>query len=186
VSILPPDKLVPVASLEAYLFNPTGRDWGKLLMPFSPPLPRKGQVQLASFFADVFVEDEHGAVWWVNGLEERVDRIAINLDKAIERISREHLVMLKTKLLEQLIKGDRLLPAGMLYGLKTPRSQGGKYHPDNIGTATIADTFAYLGQLFREKQAPPPAGPAARPDPKQKSKPSNSKPSNSKLWGKKK
>lgn len=175
MSILPPEKLVPVASLEAYLFDPTGQDWGKLLQPFHPPLPREGQVIYASFFGDVFVEDPDGGVWWVNGMEERVDRFAINREKASDRIAREHLVTLKTKLMEQLIKSDKLLPAGLLYGLRTPRSQGGKYLPDNIGTATIADTFGYLGQLFRAKNTSPPAG-----EPESKS---NSK---SRKWGKKK
>jgi hypothetical protein len=177
MSILPPEKLVPVAALEAYMFDPTGQDWGRLLQAFHPPLPREGQVVWASYFGDVFVEDSGGAIWWVNGMEERIDRIAINRDKAAERISREHLAMLKTKLLEQLIRGDKLLPAGMLYGLKTPRSQGGKYHPDNIGTASIADTFAYLGQLFRAKATQP--APAGEEQAKSKSK------SGSKLWGKK-
>jgi hypothetical protein len=170
---LPPKKLVPVASLEAYQFDPMGQDWGRLLQPFSPPLPREGEVILASFFGDVFVEDRDGGVWWVNGMEERVDRFAINRDQALARIEREHLVTLKTKLLEQLIKADRLLPVGLLYGLKTPRSKGGKYLPDNIGTAPIKDTFAYLGQLFKAKQAPPPKSTVASA--KQKSK-----------WGKKK
>jgi hypothetical protein len=182
MSILPPDKLIPVAALEAYLFDPTGQDWGRLLQPFSPPLPREGQVIYASYFGDVFVEDVDGAVWWVNGMEERVDRVAMNRDKAAERIEREHLVMLKTKLLEQLIRGDRLLPAGMLYGLKTPRCNGGQYHPDNIGTAPIKDTFEYLGKLFRAGQTRPPAGPVT--DPKQKPKPKAKPKSN--LWGKKK
>jgi hypothetical protein len=174
MSILPPEKLLPVASLEAYVFDPTGQDWGKLLQPFHPPLPREGQVICASFFGDVYVEDPDGGVWWVNGMEERVDRFAINRDKASDRIASEHLVTLKTKLMEQLIRSDKLLPAGLLYGFRTPRSQGGKYHPDNIGTATIADTFAYLGQLFRAKNA----SPAGEPEPT-----SNSK---SRKWGKKK
>jgi hypothetical protein len=177
MAILPPEKLLPVASLEAYVFDPAGQDWGKLLQPFHPPLPREGQVICASFFGDVYVEDPDGGVWWVNGMEERVDRFAINRDKASDRIAGEHLVTLKTKLMEQLIRSDKLLPAGLLYGLRTPRSQGGKYHPDNIGTATIADTFAYLGQLFRAKNASPPA-PAGEPEPT-----SNSK---SRKWGEKK
>lgn len=177
MSILPPSKLVPVAPLEAYLFDPSGQDWGTLLAGFSPPLPRKGQVQLASYFGDVFVEDDDGAVWWVNGLEGRVDRIAINLDKAIERIESEHFGMLKTKLMEQLIKGDKLLPAGMLYGLKTPRGEGGKYHPDNVGTASIADTFAYLGAQFRAKQNAPAT--------EQKPTLAEAKPNKS-FWGKRK
>lgn len=163
MSVLPPSKLAPIAPLEAYLMDPDQfKDrWAEFLAPFSPPLPREGQVILASFFGDVFVEDMDGAVWWVNGMEERVDRIAINRDKAVQRIAAENLVMLKTKLLEQLIKGDMLLPAGMLYGLKTPRSEGGKYHPDNIGTAPIADSFAYMGVRFRNANAAPPKPPAA-------------------------
>jgi hypothetical protein len=184
MSILPPEKLVPVATLEAYMFDPTGQDWGRLLQAFHPPLPREGQVIWASYFGDVFVEDGDGAIWWVNGMEERVDRIAINRDKAAERLSREHLAMLKTKLLEQLIKGDRLLPAGMLYGLKTPRCNGGRYHPDNIGTAPIRDTFDYLGKLFRAASARPHAGPVA--DPKQKPKPASKSKPKSNMWGKKK
>ncbi len=176
MAVLPPDKLVPAAALEAYLMDPTPFPWGALLAPVSPPLPRAGEVRLASFFGDVFVEDEHGAIWWVNPLEERVERIAINLDKAIERINREHLTMLKTKLIEAMIVSDKLLPTGMLYGLKTPRAEGGRYHPDNIGTASVADSFAYLGARFQAKHAPamPPEPPAA--DPKSKSS----------LWGKNK
>lgn len=154
MAILPPDKLVPAASLEAYLMDPQPYQWGPLLAPFSPPLPREGQVILASFFGDVFVEDRDGGVWWVNGLEARVDRAGITRDQFLERLDREHLTMLKTKLLEAMIVQDKLLPAGMLYGLMTPRSEGGKYSPDNVGTAPVAASMAYLGEQFRIKNAP--------------------------------
>jgi hypothetical protein len=176
--ILPASKLAPVAGLDAYVMDPMPYNWGPMLAPFSPPLPREGQVVLASFFGDVFVEDKNGAVWWLNGMEERVDRIAISNKQFLERVSREHLTMLKTKLMESLIVGDELAKAGTIYGLKTPRSEGGKYHPDNIGAAPIADAFAYMGELFRKKNAPPPdpaKGPKAAPE-KQKSG----------FWGKKK
>jgi hypothetical protein len=182
MAILPPEKLVPVAELDAYLMDPTPFAWAELLAPFCPPLPREGEVILASFFGDVFVEDADGAVWWVNGLEARVDRIAINRDKALERMAQEHLVMLKTKLLEQMIRGDKLLPVGMLYGLKVSRSDGGRYHPDNLGTARVADAFAYLGDQYRRKSAAQPKAPetAAVATPKRKQK------KKSGLWGKKK
>ena len=181
--ILKPEQLQPVAALEAYQMDPMPflAQWGGFLAPFCPPLPRNGQVIVASYFGDVFVEDPDGAVWWVNGLEERVDRIAINREKALERIALENLVMLKTKLMEQLIKGDMLLPVGMLYGFKTPKSEGGKYHPDNIGTAPIADAFAWMGARFQAAQIPPPKPPEAappRPAPREKDK--------SPFWGKKK
>ena len=182
MAILPPEKLVPVAELDAYLMDPTPHDWAKLLAPFCPPLPREGQVMLASFFGDVFVEDPDGAVWWVNGLESRVERIAINRDKALERISQDNLVTLKTKLMEQMIRAGRLLPAGMLYGLKVSRADGGRYHPDNVGTAPVAEAFAYLGDQFRRSNPPSPKAPetaaVAAPAPKQKQK--------SGFWGKKK
>src|SRR5690606_23264347 len=97
---------------------------------------------------DAFVEDEHGAVWWVNGLEARVDRCAISREQFIQRLEHDHPVMLKTKLMEQLIKADRHLPAGKIYGLKTPRGEGGSYHPDNVGVAPVADAFAFLGRRF--------------------------------------
>jgi hypothetical protein len=182
MSVLPPNKLVPIATLDAYMMDPDQfkDQWGAFLAPFSPPLPREGQVIMASYFGDVFVEDASGAVWWVNGLEERIDRIAINRDKAVERVAAENLVMLKTKLLEQLIKGDMLLPKGMLYGLKTPRSEGGKYHPDNVGTAPIADALAYMGARFRNASA-------AKPKPPEAARPGNGKGNDkSPFWGKKK
>lgn len=151
--IIPAEKLVPHTSLEAYVFDPTGQDWGKLLAPYSPPLPREGQVILASYFGDVFVEEGSGAVWWVNGLEARVDRIAKTRDDFITRIDSEHLPMLKTKLMEALIVQNRLLKTGMLYGLKRPRSEGGGYETDNVGTAPIADAFAFMGAEFKKKSA---------------------------------
>jgi hypothetical protein len=186
MAILPPEKLVPVAEFDAYLLDPAPYKWGGLLAPFCPPLPREGQVILASFFGDVFVEDTDGAVWWVNGLESRVDRIAINREKALERMAQDHLVMLKTKLLEQMIRGDKLLPAGMLYGLKVSRADGGKYHPDNLGTAPVADAFAYMGDEYRRKsprRKAPEAAVAAAPSKARKAKKPKQK---SGFWGKKK
>lgn len=188
MSILPPKKLAPVAELDAYVMNPEQfkDQWASLLAPFCPPLPREGEVILASFFGDVFVEDTDGAVWWVNGMEERVDRIAINREKAMERIAAENLISLKTKLMEQLIKGDMLLPVGMVYGLKTPRAEGGKYHPDNIGTAPIAEAFAYMGDRFKAANVPPPKPPeAAAPVAAVKKDDGKSK-EKSPFWGKKK
>jgi hypothetical protein len=192
MAILPPEKLVPVAELDAYLMDPAPHDWAKLLAPFCPPLPREGQVILASFFGDVFVEDRDGAVWWVNGLESRVERIAINRDKALERMAQDHLLMLKTKLLEQMIRGDKLLPVGMLYGLKVSRADGGKYHPDNLGTAWVADAFAYMGDQYRRKNAAAPQAakpvvtPAAPSKGKKAKKPKQKSGSTSGFWGKKK
>jgi hypothetical protein len=174
MAIVPASKLVPVAPLEAYVLDPTPFDWAALVAPFSPPLPREGQVIMASFFGDVFVEDRDGAVWWVNGMEERVDRIAISRDQFLERIGREYVVMLKTKLLEMLIVENKLVAVGKLYGLMTPRSEGGRYSTDNIGVAPIADAFAFMGALFAKKNTPPAPAPAA-PEPKKKSG----------LWGKK-
>jgi hypothetical protein len=179
MAILPPEKLIPVAELDAYLMDPVPYDWAKLLAPFCPPLPREGQVILASYFGDAFVEDRDGAVWWVNGLEARVDRIAINRENALKRIGQDALVTLKTRLLEQLIVADMLLPVGKLYGLKVPRSEGGRYHPDNVGTAPVADAFAFMGDQFRRANAQPKAAEQAAADaPKRKQK--------SGLWGKKK
>jgi hypothetical protein len=187
MAILPPEKLIPVAELDAYLMDPTPFAWGELLAPFCPPLPGEGQVIMASYFGDVFVEDRDGAVWWVNGLEARVDRIAINRDHALKRIAQDCLVTLKTRLMEQLIVTDRLLPVGMIYGLQVSRSEGGRYHPDNVGTARIADAFAYMGDQFRRKNTPPPKTPepvvAAAPAAKQKKQKSGSRPG---FWGKKK
>jgi hypothetical protein len=152
-----------------------------MLAPFSPPLPREGQVIAASFFGDVFVEDADGAVWWVNGMEERVDRFAINREKGLERIGVENLVTLKTKLLEQLVKADKLLPVGMLYGLRTPKSEGGQYHPDNIGTAPAAEAFAFMGTLFQRANAPAPKPPEAMP-----ATPGAKEKDKSPFWGRKK
>jgi hypothetical protein len=187
MALLPPEKLVPVAELDAYLMDPVPYDWAKLLAPFCPPLPREGQVILASYFGDAFVEDKEGAVWWVNGLEARVERIAINREQALQRLGQDHLITLKTKLMEQMIVADRVLPVGMLYGLKTPRSEGGRYHPGNVGTASVENAFAYLGDQFRRKNAPSPEAPemaaAATPTPESKQKKQKSKPG---FWGKKK
>ncbi|HEV7691451.1 MAG TPA: hypothetical protein VGO52_11530 [Hyphomonadaceae bacterium] len=185
MSVLPPKKLIPVAPLQAYVMDGElfKTQWAGFLAPFVPPLPREGEVILCSYFGDVFVEDTQGAVWWVNGMEERVDRIGINRDKAMERIEADNLVTLKTKLMEQLIKADMLLPVGMLYGLRTPRAEGGKYHPDNIGTAPIADAFAYMGVRFRNANAEKPKPPeAAKAAGAAKDNDKNKSP----FWGKKK
>ncbi|MEP7211183.1 MAG: hypothetical protein ABI740_10135 [Alphaproteobacteria bacterium] len=154
MAILAAAQLVPAAALDAYVMDPTPYAWGPLLAPYSPPLPPSGLVILASYFGDVFVEDEAG-VWWVNGLEARVDRAAPSREAFVERLNRDHLTMLKTKLMDALIIADKLLPAGMLYGLKTPRSEGGAYSPDNIGTAPVGVSFTYMGDLYRQKAAPP-------------------------------
>jgi hypothetical protein len=159
--------------LNHYTMDPTPYDWSKLLAPFCPPLPRQGAVFMASYFGDAFVEDADGAVWWVNGIEERVDRAAINRTQFIQRVEAEHLVMLKARIVDMLIVGDKLLKVGMVYGLKTPRSEGGKYHVDNLGAAKVEDAFAYMGQRFLEKSAPATEPPAPEPKPK------------SGLWGKK-
>jgi hypothetical protein len=181
MALLPPEKLIPVAELDAYLMDPTPYNWAELLAPFCPPLPREGQVILASYFGDAFVEDNDGAVWWVNGLEGRVDRIAINRENALQRIGQDALVTLKTKLMEQMIVADRLLPVGMIYGLTVSRAEGGRYHPDNVGTAPVANAFAYLGDQFRGKNAPEPVA-AAAPASRKKQKSG----SRQGFWGKKK
>jgi hypothetical protein len=186
MAILPPEKLMPVAELDAYLMDPTPYKWAELLAPFCPPLPREGQVILASYFGDAFVEDNDGAVWWVNGLEARVDRIAINREHALKRIGKDALVTLKTRLMEQLIVADMLLPVGMLYGLKTPRSEGGRYHPDNVGTAPVADAFAFLGDHFRRKNTQPSKAPEAAATAAPASRKKQKSGSRSGFWGKKK
>jgi hypothetical protein len=185
MAILPAEKLVPAAELDAYVMDPAPYNWAELLAPFCPPLPREGQVILASYFGDVFVEDRDGGVWWLNGLEARVERIAINRESALQRIGQDHLITLKTKLMEQMIIADRLLPVGMIYGLSVSRADGGRYHPDNVGTARIADAFAYLGDQYRRQNSSPktPEAVAAEPAPASSQKKQTSK---SGFWGKNK
>jgi hypothetical protein len=65
----------------------------------------------------------------------------------------EHGVYLKAALVDALVRADMLLKPGMLYGLRQPISEGGRWHPDNIGAAPIADAFAYWGEQFRRAQA---------------------------------
>jgi hypothetical protein len=144
---------VPAADLKNYVWDPSPHDWGRLLAPFTPPLPREGEILLVSFFGDVFIEGKDGAAWWLNGIEGTVAKVAISRQAFVDRINRDHINMLKTPLLERLFVRDKLLKTGMLYGLKTPRAEGGQYSIDNIGAASVEDTFAYLGQRFQAKVA---------------------------------
>ncbi len=173
---MPATRLEPASPvLNHYTMDPTPYDWSKLLAPYCPPLPRAGAVFMASYFGDVFVEDVDGGVWWVNGIEERVDRVAINRAQFLQRVEAEHLVMLKARIVDLLIAGDKLLKTGMIYGMKTPRSAGGKYDVNNLGAARIEDAFAYMGQRFLEANAPASQPESPTSEPKLKSG----------LWGKK-
>jgi hypothetical protein len=154
MTVIPPEDLKPRKwSLVHYTMDVQRDDWGVLLAPFTPPLPREGAVVLVSFFGDVFVEAADGAIWWVNGTEARVDRIAASKDEFEARLAEEYVVMLKTPLVDMMEAFGRLPGPGRMYGLKTPRHEGGKYESDNIGTASVADSFAYMGGVFAAKQA---------------------------------
>ncbi len=143
----------PRAQLEVYTMDVMRDDWGTLLAPFVPPLPREAGVILASYFGDVFVKGPEGEIWWLNGLEARVDRIAASQEAFEQRLLTEYFLMLKTMLLEELVDAKKVLAPGRLYGLKVPRSEGGQYTADNIGTSPIADAFNYMGYLFHQKRA---------------------------------
>jgi len=128
-------------------------DWGDLLAPFSPPVPGRGAVMLASLFGDVFLEVGGGEIWWVNAQISQVDAIATARDAFIAQVEAEPLEYLKTTLVDALVRQEMVLKPGMLYGLKQPPSEGGRWHPDNIGAAPIAEAFAYWGDRFRRAQA---------------------------------
>lgn len=139
--------------------------WGELLAPFSPPLPRDGQVVLASLFADVFVRDGAGAVHWVNGHHSRVDIVALSQQQFEQRLAAEHVAFLKSTMVDMLTVAGRGLPEGRLYGLLKPVQEGGRWAIENVGTASLADAFAYHGSRF----VPPPE-PAAPESAKAKKK----------------
>lgn len=180
MSDIPFDKMMPGSlNLDLYGMDPNPYDWGTLLAPFSPPLPREGKVIMASYFGDVFVMDPDGGIWWVNGIEERVDRAALTLEQFRQRVINEHLVMLKARFIDSLVVGDRMLKPGMMYGLKTPRSEGGQYHVDNFGAAKVEDAFGYMGSRFLARNAP-------EPDPLGLKSVKITTDKKSGLWGKKK
>lgn len=153
--MIAPAKVPPPldATLALYLMDVQRDDWGALLAPFCPPVPGRGEVILASLFGDVFLELGGGEIWWVNPQLTRVDSIAPSREAFVERTKTEYVAFLKTALVDALIRQDMLLKPGMLYGLKQPASEGGRWHPDNIGAAPIADAFAYWGDLFRRARA---------------------------------
>jgi hypothetical protein len=129
-------------------------DWGRHLSPWSPPLPNAGQVVLASHFGDVFVEGPDGVVWWLNAHEDRVEKAAKSHKDFFKRVEKDPATYLRKPLIDQLIKANQLIPVGAMYGLKTPIAEGGRWTIDNVGAASIADAFAYLGSLHLQRKRP--------------------------------
>lgn len=143
---------IPPAALP-YLLDVQRSDWGALLAPFSPPVPGSGSVAIVSLFGDVFLEVGGGEIWWINAQAGQVETAAPSLKVFLEKLETEHDRYLRTALADALTERRMALKEGMLYGLKQPASEGGRWDPDNIGAAPIAEAFAYWGDQFRRAQA---------------------------------
>jgi hypothetical protein len=164
--ILTPKDLIPVDStLKGYTQDPNGLDWPRLLALFVPPLPQAGEIIVLSHFGDLFISQPDGSVLWLNPQMGRIDTVARTREAFIERLNTDYVAMLKTPLVEQMIRLDRLLKAGMFYGLMQLPRDGGRWHPDNIGAAPAADAFAFWGAEFRKANPNPQIGSIVRDGP---------------------
>lgn len=145
----PPEYVALDPTLANYMLrNISSYDWGKLLAPWVGPLPGDGSIITASVIGDLFVRGPDRRIYWLEAPAARVTVVARHNIEFDNRMGFEHPAFFKTPLIDQLIRAERFLQNGQIYGLMKPPAEGGRYHPDNVGITDVVGAFTYWGSLF--------------------------------------
>lgn len=136
---------------DGYLIDHTESDWKKLLGFWEWLLEDEMAVSpwLMSRFGDLFFIDETGRVHWLNISDGELTEVAASEDEFIELLESDECAedWFQFALLDELKKADMTLAEEQCFGFRNLPVLGGEYEIHNVAVWSIADYWAYCGQI---------------------------------------
>jgi hypothetical protein len=141
-----------MVNIRNYLIELDGRSWGKLLAPWSPPLPARFTVWMVNRLGDVLAVFEDQSVHFLDVGRGDLSRIADNREDFVFHMDQDSNAndWLAIPLVDHCVFAGLILKPGQCYGYKTPPVLGGDYAIDNLVPTDLSEHFEVLGDLFRQ------------------------------------
>jgi hypothetical protein len=136
-----------------YLIDPAGKDWPRLLAPWSPPLPPRFTMWLVNRLGEPFVLDESGHVIRLDVGAGIAETVASSREEFARLLETDANAQLWLRL--RLIDGCRL--AGMplrpdeCYGFRLPPTLGGRHEPANLAPTHLAIHYSYQAYICKQQ-----------------------------------
>lgn len=142
-------------ALEPYLIDHTELDWNSLLQSWQWLLPEEEfTVWFVNRFGDLFIVLADGSVHVVDIGCGAIDQLASSRDEFADLMDDDDNAneWLLLPLVDELVAGGVILPAGHCYSYRRPPVLGGDYVAENILVMELIEHYDILGALHEEIQ----------------------------------
>jgi hypothetical protein len=140
-----------------YLIDPSGFDWGHLLLGWEWLLPPEFSVWLMNRYGDLFLILPDGTVHMLDTGDGSLTKLAENRDEFSRIIDEEGNAddWLMIPLVDRLVAAGVLLKPGECYSFLTPPILGGDYTVENTVVLPITEHFGVYGSYHEQLRGLP-------------------------------
>lgn len=137
-----------------YLISPEGKDWGRLLSYWAPPLPARFNVWLINRLGDTFVVGENNAVLRLDVGAGTCVEVARDCDHFAQLldVGRNADEWLKIALVEGCRRAGMTLGPYECYGFKIPPTLGGRYEVANLVPTNLLVHYSYQAYICKQNE----------------------------------
>lgn len=141
-------------NIRAFLIDPTGKDWNKLLSYWRPPLPPDATLWFVNLLGEPFVATTDGAVHWLTVGTGVLRAVAPTREVFAQLLDqRENAEMwLRTPLVESCRAAGIALGTDECYGFKIPPPLFGRYEASNLQPTNIYSHYSWLSHMTRQDE----------------------------------
>jgi hypothetical protein len=139
-------------SINDYLIDQAGKDWGELLSGWHEALPAEFTLWMVNRFGDLFIVREDKSVYILDVGIGQINRIADNRNHFSTLIdvgdNADNWLMIP--LVDACVESGLTLGADQCYGYKVPPILGGEYDVSNAVPTDLSVHYSFLADIYRQ------------------------------------
>lgn len=141
-------------NIRDYLFDPTGKDWNKLLGYWRPLVPENSNLWFVNLLGEVFFAGAGGPVSWLIVGTGRLEEVAPTREqfaKALDAPGNANR-WLRTDLIEKSRAAGMKLSTEECFGFRVPPLLLGEYAVSNLQPTNIYSHYSWLAHMSRQDE----------------------------------
>jgi hypothetical protein len=141
-------------NIRAFLLDPEGKDWAKLLEYWRPTLPPDAELWFVNLLGEPFVVASDGIVHWLTVGSGTLNAVAATREEFARLLDQRANadVWLRIPLVEGCRAAGIQLGPDECYGFKIPPALLGKYEVWNLQPANIYSHYSWLSHMTRQDE----------------------------------
>jgi hypothetical protein len=141
-------------TIEDFLLDLNGKDWGKLLSYWAPLLPQDHRLWLVNRFGDLFFTSSDNAVHRLIVGTGKIERLAPDKESFARELDRMENAerWLRILLTIECKKAGMGLRHDECFGFKVPPALAGAYEISNLEPTNIYSHYSWLAHLAKQEE----------------------------------